>query len=202
MKTDTTNEQVENFKVRIKNISDAEIVSMLQYREQFQPFAVEIAVTEALTRNIITSENDLNKPEFQPKSSNKKTLFPMASSDAYTFGIFKSLCRIAYFYGIIPIAYAVFQLIKGEYLYALAAIIAGIGIGYTVYKLEKTFNILYSNLLLLINVTTIALSAYFLYSYKSHSSMDVFAIGCVVVITLYITFYLRKLSAYFFKKKK
>jgi cation transport ATPase len=202
MKTDTTNEQVEDFKTRIKNISDAEIVSILQYREQFQQFAVEIAINEALHRNIITSKNDLDKPEFQHKPSNKKTLFPMASNDAYTFGIFKSLCRIAYFYGIIPVAYAVFQLIKGEYLYALAAIIASLGIGYTVYKLEKTFNIFYSNLLLLVNIATITLSVYYLHSYKQHSSMDVFAIGCVVVITLYITFYLRKLSAYFFYKKK
>ena len=202
MKTDTTKEQEDNFKKRIKDISDAEIVSMLQYREQFQQFAVNIAINEALKRDIISSEEDLKKPEFQAKPSPKKTLFPLANNDAYTFGIFKSLCRIAYFYGIITLIYAVFQLIKGEYIYALAAIVAGAGIGYTVYKLEKTFNILYSNLLLLINVATIALSAYFLYWHKHHSPMDAFAIGCVVVITLYITLYLRKLSAYFFNKKK
>ncbi|MDA3880750.1 MAG: hypothetical protein PF436_10210 [Prolixibacteraceae bacterium] len=190
----TKKEQDEAFEYHLKEISDDKIISILQHREHFQKHAVQAAIKEALHRGIITSHNDLIKPEFQPKPQGEKTLFPVAATDALTFGIFKSLCRISYLYGLIPIIFAVFQYIKNEYLIGTAAIITGIGIITLVYKLEKTMLVIYSKLLLTINIPVILISIFFVYSFNQNSAMDIFALACIILITLYITFYLLKLS--------
>ncbi|HKK81003.1 MAG TPA: hypothetical protein VJ909_02070 [Prolixibacteraceae bacterium] len=199
-KQSTKNENGNSFEYRLREVSDEEIISILRYKEHFQKKAVKAAVKEALLRGIINSVDDLEKKEFQPQPLQPKTIFPLGTSDAYTFGIFKSLCRISYGFGLLPIIYAVFQFMGHNFINGISASIAGLAIFFIVFKLEKTFSRQYSNYLLLLNIPAAMIALLHLQSLGSPTIMDGFAIMIVIVVILYVTFYLRKLTRYFHNK--
>lgn len=199
-KQNTKNENGNSFEYKLSEVSDEEIISILRYKEHFQKKAVKAAVKEALHRGIINSVDDLEKPKFQPQPLQPKTIFPIGTSDAYTFGIFKSLCRISYGFGLLPIIYAVFQFMSHNFVNGIIASIAGLSIFFIVFKLEKTFSRKYSNYLLLLNIPAIILAILHLRSLGAPTVMDGFAIIIVIIVILYVTFYLRKLTRYFYYK--
>jgi putative effector of murein hydrolase LrgA (UPF0299 family) len=201
-KQSTKNENGNSFEYRLREVSDEEIISILRYKEHFQKKAVKAAVKEALHRGIINSIDDLEKPKFQPQPLQPKTIFPIGTSDAYTFGIFKSLCRISYGFGLLPIIYAVFQFMHHHFINGIVASIAGLAIFFIVFKLEKSIKRTYSNYLLLLNIPAVILAVLHLKSLGSPTIMDGFAIIIVIVVILYVTFYLRKLTRYFNHKNK
>nr|MBD3623171.1 hypothetical protein [Sunxiuqinia sp.] len=57
----------EELKNRITSLSDAELIELLKLRDSYQPEAVEFAVQEALRRQVIQSEVDLQSTRFQSK---------------------------------------------------------------------------------------------------------------------------------------
>lgn len=199
-KQSTKNENGNSFEYKLSEVSDEEIISILQYKEHFQKKAVKAAVKEALHRGIINSVNDLEKQKFQPPHLQPKTIFPIGTSDVYTFGIFKSLCRISYGFGLLPIVYAVFQFMHHNFINGILTTIAGLTIFLIVFKLEKTFSRKYSNYLLLLNIPAVIIASMHLKSLGAPTVMDGFAIMIVIVVILYVTFYLRKLTRYFYYK--
>ncbi len=196
-KQSTKKENGNSFEYKLGEVSDEEIISILRYKEHFQKKAVKAAVKEALYRGIIKSVNDLEKKEFQPQPLQPKTIFPLGTSDAYTFGIFKSLCRISYGFGLLPIVYATFQFLRHHYVNGITASLAGIAIIFIVYKLEKTLSRQYSNYLLLLNIPAVIIAVLHLQSLRAPTIMDGFAISIVIAVIVYVTLYLRKLTRYF-----
>lgn len=185
------------FEYRLKEVSDEEIISILRYREHFKPQAVKDAVKEALKRGIISSVDDLNSKKFQPQPAQPKSIFPLGATRVYTLAIFKSLCRIFYMFGLIPVVYGVFQLFDKNFLPGLAAIFIGIGVMFIVYRLENRMETFYSNLLLFFNIPALFFVIYYLTTRSNPSKMDIFALLIVVLVLAYTTLYIKKLTAYF-----
>ena len=119
MPIDSGNNNEENsFEYRLKEVSDEEIISILSYREHFQQQAVKAAIKEALKRGIITSIDDLNSDKFKPQEVPSSSLFPISISEPQNFAIFRSLCRIFYGIGLIPVIYGIFQITDKNLLFA------------------------------------------------------------------------------------
>jgi hypothetical protein len=188
------NDQDNSFEYRLKEVSDEEIISILRYREHFNPQAVKAAVKEALKRGLIESVDDLNKPDFSPLPIPPRSIFPIGANRTYTFAIFKSLCRIYYGFALIPFIYGIFSIVGGTVFIGLAAIIAAIGVMFVINRLEKKVELFWANTLVFVNLPAIAWGTFYL-SFKSNLAiMDIFSVAVVVIVLLYSSIYLRKLT--------
>lgn len=194
--TDNTNNE-NSFEYRLREVSNEEIISILKYREHFQQQAVKAAIKEALKRGIILSIDDLNSEEFQPEPLQPRGLFPLGATKKHTFAIFKSLCRIYYGFGILPVVYGVVQFTNRKLLSAIIAILIGLIVIFFVNRLEKTVKPFYSNLLMAMNVPAIGYAIYYLTSLGNPTTMDTVALSIVILILLYTTLYLNKLTSHF-----
>jgi hypothetical protein len=194
----TDNDNGNSFEYRLKEVSDEEIITILRYREHYQLHAVKTAIKEALKRGIISSIDELGKDDFKPQPLPPKSLFPVSSVESQNIAIFKSLCRTNYLFAIIPVVFAVFQAVNHSYIIAVISFLISLPIFFYTYKLEKERKTLFAQLLLLIYVPLIGFAIYNL-SRNKPTTMDlVFTIVFIVVI-IYTTFYLNKLSNYFTK---
>ncbi|MBN2263001.1 MAG: hypothetical protein JW735_08815 [Prolixibacteraceae bacterium] len=187
----------ESFEYRLKEVSDDEIISILRYREHFKQQAVKDAVREALKRGIITDIDDLNKPEFMPNELQPRSLFPLGASKPYTYAIFKSLCRIFYGFSLIPVLFGILQFTSHNFIEGALAIVVGVLVIYVVNRLEKKLLPVYANILLFMNIPAIVVAFFFLNYRGSSSGMDIFSIIVVLLILLYTSIYLKKLTNYF-----
>lgn len=187
----------DSFEYRLKEVSNEEIISILKYRDHFQQQAVKTAIKEALKRGIITSVEDLNSEEFHPLPLQPRSIFPLGTTKKLTFAIFKSLCRIYYGYGFLPIIFGIIQFSHRKPFKAIAAILLGLLVIFFVNRLEKTVKPFYSNLLMAFNVPAIGYAIYFLTSLGNATTMDTVAIAIVILVLMYTTFYLNKLTSHF-----
>lgn len=186
-----------SFEYRLKEVSDEEIISILRFREHFQQQAVKAAIKEALKRGLIASIDDLNSDEFQPQPLQARSLFPLGSTKKHTFAIFKSLCRIYYGYGMLPVVFGVVQFTNHKPLSAIIALLIGVIVIFIVNRLDKTVKPFYSNLLMAMNVPVIGFAIYYLTALGTHTTMDAVAIAIVLLVLLYTTFYINKLTSHF-----
>lgn len=193
-KQDTENDNGNSFEYRLKEVSDQEIISILRFREHFQPQAVKDAVKEALKRGIINSVDDLNKPEFQPQSIQPRSMFPVGINRNYTFAIFKSLCRIFYIFGLIPVLFGVFQFISHNYIPAIVAVLAGAGFIAIAHRIEKKIEPFWANVILFMNIPVVLMAFLFINNKTNVHNMDIFSIIIVVLVFLYTSIYLKKLT--------
>ena len=198
MSADPTEHNDENsFEYRLKEVSDEEIISILRFREHFQQQAVKAAIKEALKRGLISSIEDLNSEEFQPQPLQTRGLFPLGTTKKHTFAIFRSLCRIYYGFGILPVIYGVVQFTNRKIVQAILAFIIGLIVIFFVNRLEKTVKPFYANLLMALNLPAIGYAIYYLTSLGSPTTMDTVAISIVILVLLYTTFYINKLTSHF-----
>lgn len=191
-----------SFEYRLREVSDEEIISILRYREHFQPNAVKAAIKEALKRKIINSLEDLDKEEFKPQPIPPRSLFPLGNTEMQNIAIFKSLCRIFYGFGLLPVIFGVFRIVDNFNLGALAAIFTGILIIYIANRLEKTRRPFFSNLLLALNLPALGFAIYYLTVSGNPSTMDAVAIAIVLLVMLYTTFFANKLTSHFNSKEQ
>jgi hypothetical protein len=191
-----------SFEDKYKEISDEEIVSILKYREHFQPKAFQAALKIAIERGLINSTEDLAREEFAPHKLPPRSIFPLGTSKAYTFAIFKSLCRIFYGIGLLPLVFGVFKIVGRDYYNgALSLLIAAI-LFFIANRLEKTLNPLFAKIILFINIPVAASAVFFLFSREQNSKMDTFAVAVIVMVLLYVSLYLYKLSKHLSKTSK
>lgn len=186
-----------SFEYRLREVSDEEILSILKYREHFQASAFKAAIKEALKRGLIESVDELNTDKFSPMDPPAKSLFPVGTYPQQNLAIFKSLCRIFYGVGLIPVLYGAVKLASGFSTGALAALLTGILFIYLAFRLEKTLKVLFANLILAFNLPAIAFAIYFLTSKGSTVTMDLVAVTIVLIVLLYISLYARKISIKF-----
>jgi len=190
----TDNNEGNSFEYRLKEVSDEEIVSILKFREHYQPQVAKAAIREALKRGIIESIEDLEKDEFTPQAI-PRSIFPISSIESQNRSIFKSLSRICYMFGIFPSIYGVLQIANHRITMGIIALITGISILFITFKLDKERKLFLSQLLLVFNAPAIGFATYWLSSTENLSKMDVVVTILFVIVFLYTTFYLYKLTA-------
>jgi hypothetical protein len=189
-----------SFEYKLKQMSDDELVSILRYREEFQPHAVNKAIKEAISRGIISSVEELESDEFKPQQIPPRSLFPLANTFAQNMMILKSLCRIFFGYGIIPILYGVFRFRESNYTLSALAITIGIIILAVAYQLNKTAKQIYAIMMMAVNLPAIAVVVYFLIKKGTPTAMDIVATAVVLLILIYTTLYASKISSFLQRK--
>jgi len=194
----TDNDNGNSFEYRLKEVSDEEIVTILRFREHYQVHAVKAAIKEALKRGIISSIEDLEKDEFKSQPLPSKSLFPVSAVENQNIAIFKSLCRTNYLFGIIPFVFGIFQVVNHNYITAIISLLISLPIFFYTYKLEKERKTFYVQLLLLFYLSLIGFAIYNL-SLTKPSTMDLVFTSVIIVVIVYTTFYLNKLTNYFTK---
>ncbi|HPR32500.1 MAG TPA: hypothetical protein PLK12_10400 [Prolixibacteraceae bacterium] len=187
-------ENRKSFEYHLKEVSNEEIISILRYREHFQPHAVKEAIREAIRRGIIQSVEDLNREEFKPQPLPPRSLFPVSSQAPQNLAIFKSLCRIFYGFGLLPVILGVFQFLDHNYLFAASAIVLGLLVIVLTYRLEKEKNPLVAKALLFLNVPAIGYALFRITASGNPSTMDFVAAAIIILVLLYTSFYLHKLT--------
>jgi hypothetical protein len=193
----TDNNEGNSFEYRLKEVSDEEIVSILRYRDHYQPQAVKAAVREALKRGIIKSLDDLENDEFKSQPIPPKNLFPISSVETQNLSIFKSLCRICYIFGLILSIFAVFQIVDHHLTMGVIALTIGISLILVTFRLEKEKKLFLSQLLLVFNFPAIGYAIYRLSSVGNPSTMDIIAASVIILVLLYTTLYIYKLTIRF-----
>ncbi|MGF7138434.1 hypothetical protein [Roseimarinus sediminis] len=197
MDSDTRNNDNGNsFEYRLREVSDEEIINIIRYRNHYQPHAFKAAIKEALKRGIIQTIDDLDKDEFLPIPVQTWSLFPLGTSKTHTLALFKSLCRTYYGIALIPLIYGVFALFRGNFVPGIATLLTTLIIIFLIYQLEKNISPFIAHLLLALNVPVIGYAVYYLSTNGNQNTMDAVAIAIVVLVLLYTSFYLNKLTSY------
>lgn len=105
-KTDT------DFRESIPEASDEEIVQILKKRSYYIPEAAELAITEAIKRGIIHSEQDLLAEEYREEELSF-TWFPRIHDLFTRAKIRKSIARSLVIAGVIPLVYGMLEMNRG-----------------------------------------------------------------------------------------
>ena len=111
-----------------------------------------------------------------------------------TKAILRSLCRVFYGFGIIPIVFGVMELASKNMGGALAYIIAGLIVITAAYLLERNAKPLVASFFLMINIPVIGYAIHRLMAMGAPSLMDGFAVVLICLVVLYTTFYANKLT--------
>lgn len=201
MTIDSTDKNDGNsFEYRLKEVSDEEIITIIRLREHYQPHAVKAAIKEALRRGIISSIEDLEKDEFKPQQLPAKSLFPIGYSESQNLGLFRSLCRIFYFFGSVPIIYGIFQSIEKNLIVAISSFIIGLIVIFVSTSLGKTKKPIFAQLLLSFNFPAILYAFYSLSIEVNLSKMNIATAVLIIITLLYSSIYLLKLTNYINKE--
>jgi hypothetical protein len=188
------NSDVNSYEYKLTKVSNDEIISILRYREHFQPNAVKAAIKEALNRGIIQSVDELDNDEFKPQQMPPRSMFPLANTLNHNTLLLRSLCRIFYGFGLIPIVYGLIRYSVLGLIISSIAFISGLLILYVAYQLNKTYKSLYAYLILSLNIPAVSFSVYFLLQKGAPAGMDIFATVVINVIVLYTTIYAHKIA--------
>jgi hypothetical protein len=102
-----------DFNTLIPGYSDSEIINILKKRNLYQPEAAELAIKEAIKREIIYSEHDLLSEEYRVKPL-KNSIFPNIENENQRKKISKSITRGLIISGAIPLIYGIMQFFDGN----------------------------------------------------------------------------------------
>jgi hypothetical protein len=183
----------EELKKRISSLSDAELIQLLKLRDSYQPEAVEFAVHEALKRQIIQSEGDLQSTIFQPEYRHGKTIFPHLSSQNQFQRVFSSLVRILYMAAILPLVFGALNLLDGDHRGAL--LLLGVGllwVGLSI-RLQKQLNPQIPVILLALFLLGLIRVFLTQISYEALQISDLIVFGIAFLLLVYVLVYLRVL---------
>ena len=97
----TGKERKSDFKTLIPEYSDEEILDILKKRNYYQPEAADLAIKEAIKRELIYSEQDLVAEKFRVKPM-RYSLFPSIEKENQKERIRKSIARVLFIAGVLP----------------------------------------------------------------------------------------------------
>lgn len=197
MTIDSTDKNDGNsFEYRLKEVSDEEIISIIRFREYYQPHAVKAAIKEALRREIISSIDDLEKDEFKPRQLPSKSLFPISYNESQNLTLFRSLSRILFFFGAIPVLYGIFLCIEKQFFIAIISFLIGFTVIFVATKLRKSMKPIFAQLLLSFNVPAVLYALFLLSTEENLSKMNIATTFLIIITLLYTSIYLYKLTNY------
>ena len=108
-----TTEKRKDFREKITESTDEELVGILKQRTYFIPEAAQLAIEEAVKRGIIHSEDDLLHEDYRVKEL-QFSWFPEPVNDINRRRLMKSLGRSLVFCGIFPLVYGMIKLNAGH----------------------------------------------------------------------------------------
>ncbi|MDD2380452.1 MAG: hypothetical protein WCY58_07430 [Mariniphaga sp.] len=118
-------DQKKSFSETIESFHDEQLIACLRKRDHYQKEAVDLAIQEAIKRNIIRSEEDLLSPRFRSEPVKSK-LFPNIENTESKRKIKRSIGRSLFITGIIPVILGLFRLKTGFNWEGIVALSFGI----------------------------------------------------------------------------
>ncbi|MGQ7870392.1 hypothetical protein [Sunxiuqinia sp. sy24] len=182
----------EELKKRICSLDDAGLKRLLSLRDSYQPEAVEIAICEAIDRQLIESEEELQSKRFQ-EESHPKTLFPYLHHEKQFQKVFGSLIRTLYLVAVIPLIYGALKVVEAQQRDGLVMLGLGllwIGLSIRMQKRQQA-----QIPFVLMGVFLVGLIHVFI-SRPSHLTWqvsDFVVLGIAVLLVFYLLSYLRVL---------
>jgi hypothetical protein len=181
----------EEFKKRIGALSDEELIGLLRIRESYQEEAVAIALQEAITRGLVSSEKELEKPEFNAVKTYPKSIFPKLDTDAQFQKTFASLVRILYLIALVPLVFGVLGFVEGKMAQGIFLSLSGVLWILSAIQLQKQKDRRMPIVLMFIFLATIAFISIRQPEVFSFQLKDLFVYGLLFFGILYILVYLR-----------
>ncbi len=194
------NNEGNSFEYRLKEVSDDEIISILRYRKHFQANAVNSAIKEALKRGILNTVDDLDNDEFKPQELPPKSFFPLGNNLIQNIAILKSLTRIFYGFGMIPLIYGYYQITGKNIGLAILSITTGALIIYLAHQIDKTRKPIYSISMLGLNFLSVGFAIYRLQGTDFPKVMDIAASIVILLVIMYTTIYAHKITMFIQKE--
>jgi hypothetical protein len=124
MPENSRSEKYNDYKKLIPELPDEEIVYILKRRSYYQEQARELAISEAIKRGIINSEQDLFSDEYHVKPVNF-SLFPSIEDKKNREKITKSIARVLLICGVLPFVWGIIRLNFGALTEGIVLIIFG-----------------------------------------------------------------------------
>lgn len=175
-----------DFAEKMAQLSDHDLIIALRKRNDYHPRAAKEAIKEAMRRQIITSEADLEDKEFSPIPFKRFGLFARAENREQAKGILNSLVLILYVFAVIPILYSALDIVLGNYQMAgISLVLAAVTLYFT-HRTSKTEQP--SDALKLVVVSTLT-ALYSIYHFRIQlSAMGYMEILVIVVILTLVLF--------------
>lgn len=114
-----------DFEDLITACNNDELLSVLKKRKYYNRQAADFAVSEAISRGLIHSEQDLFDIKFKEENM-QFSWFPVPNNQEARKKTKNSIIRNLIITGLIPAAYGLFQLYKGESEFAESALVFGL----------------------------------------------------------------------------
>lgn len=182
----------EELKKRICSLDDTALEELLRQRDAYEPEAVDIAVQEAIDRQLIQSEEELKETRFTEKC-HPKTLFPYLHHEKQFQKVFGSLVRSLYLVSLIPIILGALKIVEMKQQEGLGMLVLGllwVGLSIRMQKKED------ARIPFLLMVIFVAGLLQFLLTRPGHLNWqlaDFLVLGIAVLLVIYGLLYLRVL---------
>ncbi len=179
---------------RICSLDDNALEELLSQRDAYEPEAVDIAVQEAIDRQLIQSKDELRGARFTEKR-HPKSLFPYLHREKQFQKVFGSLVRSLYLVALIPLIFGALKMVEMQQQQGLGMLGLGLlWIGLSI-RMQKRKDARIPLLLMVIFVTGLM---QFLLSRPEHLNWqltDFLVLGIAALLVIYGLVYLRVLLA-------
>ncbi len=182
-----------DFRSSIPESSDEQIIAILKKRSQYQKEAADLAIQEAIKRQLIHSEQDLFSEEFQDEKV-VFSWFPKIVREQVKNRTRKSLARVLLFIGAVPAFLGSLGIFNGEFVKGMILFILGVVWIISAFKIMKKVQVQLVNLLFILLVISLIYVLKVLLEMKGLIVMD-YAIPVVFyLLVLYGLLFLRRLK--------
>jgi hypothetical protein len=187
------NKNKTDFKNLIPEYSDDEILSILKKRKHYQKEAAELAIEEAIKRELIHSEQDLFSDSFKDKPL-KSSIFPAISRDGNKEKIRKSIARGLILLGSVPTVWGILNISEGTIPEGILLVFLGASWIYASAKLMRSISLQMVNVLFIILFASALYNVKLFFEIKNPGAMDFVIPIVLTTLVAYGLLFLRKLN--------
>lgn len=182
-----------HFNQSIPELGDEEIIKILKLRKHYQPEAARSAISEAIKRGIINSEQDLFDKQFDTEPVHRK-IFPEIENENARNKTIKSISRALLLVGILPVVWGFLKVNEKHILEGAVLLLFGVlwVFSSASYRKKVNFQLIWLQLILLHFAAAYVVKI--LIDLKISAIMDFVIPGVLYLFIGYGLFYLRKLG--------
>jgi hypothetical protein len=182
-----------NFEKTFMEMEDQQLIVVLKKRNLYQEEAAQMAIREALRRNLIESEKDLYAKEFSHEPLRTR-LFPKIEKQVNRNKIRKSVARGLFLAGLLPVIWGMVRINAG--FSGEGTLLFGFGLvwmGSAAWLIRQYSGVAVKFLFALIVISAVYVGRWFAMA-KSIFIMDVFIVAVLYSLTVYGLFFIPRLK--------
>jgi hypothetical protein len=182
-----------NFEKTFVEMEDQQLIVVLKKRNLYQEEAAQVAIREALRRNLIESEEDLYAPEFRHEPLRPR-LFPKIEKQVNRNKIRKSVARGLFLAGLLPSIWGMVRINAG--FSGEGSLLFGFGLvwmGCSAWLIRQYSGVAIKFLFALTVISMVYIGMWFAMA-KSIHFMDVFIVVVLYSLTVYGLFFIPRLK--------